>query len=140
MASAGERCGTRGGCRKWSRRKHNNSVVACKERRGKRVHDEIAVSFVLFLFVGIRPNIGVGVRVEAALKERPLSRINRPYLTAKILFAYLVLICMATVSASAQFLQNQEVRVANLPLLTASSAERGISQKARLTPTSPSQR
>ena len=87
------------------------------------MHDEIAVSFVLFLFVGIRPNIGVGVRVEAALKERPLSRINRPYLTAKILFAYLVLICMATVSASAQFLQNQEVRVANLPLLTAPSAE-----------------
>ncbi len=30
---------------------------------------------------------------------------------------------MATVSASAQFLQNQEVRVANLPLLTAPSTE-----------------
>jgi hypothetical protein len=62
--------------------------------------------------------MGVGVRVEAALKELLLSRINRPYLTAKTLFAYLVLICMATVSASAEFLQNQEV-VANLPLVAA---------------------
>ena len=57
------------------------------------------------------------------MKELVLSRINRPYLAAKTFFACLVLICMATVSASAQFLQNQEVRVTNLPLLTAPSAE-----------------
>jgi hypothetical protein len=68
--------------------------------------------------------------VEAALKELLLSRINRPYLTAKTLFACVVLICVATVSAFAQdvspgtwFLHNQEVIVANLPLLTAPSAE-----------------
>ena len=49
--------------------------------------------------------------------------MNRPYLNAKTLVACLVLVCMATVSAFAQFLPNQEVRVANLPLLTAPSAE-----------------
>jgi len=57
------------------------------------------------------------------LKELLSSRINLPYLTAKTLFAYLVLVCLATVSASAQFFPNQEVRVANLPSLTAPSAE-----------------
>jgi hypothetical protein len=63
------------------------------------------------------------------LKELLLSRINRPYLTAKTLFACLVLVCMARVSAFAQdvspgwFLHNQEVSVANLPSLTAPSAE-----------------
>jgi len=63
------------------------------------------------------------------LKELLLSTINRPYLTAKTLFACLVLVCMATVSAFSQdvspgwFLHNQEVSVANLPLLTAPSAE-----------------
>ena len=63
------------------------------------------------------------------MKELLLSRINRPYLTAKTIFACLVLVCMATVSAFAQdvspgwFLHNQEVYVANLPLLTAPSAE-----------------
>ena len=69
--------------------------------------------------------------MEAALKELFLSRINRPYLTAKTLFACLALVCMATVSAFAQhhaqsrvwFLPNQEVRVDNLPLLTAPSAD-----------------
>ncbi len=75
--------------------------------------------------------MGVGVRVEAALKEMLLSPINRPYLTAKTLVACLVLVCMATAPAFTQgrhippswFLQNQEVSVANLPLLTAPSAE-----------------
>ena len=64
------------------------------------------------------------------MKELLLSRINRPYLTAKTLFACVVLICVATVSACAQdvspgtwFLHNQEVYVANLPLRTAPSAE-----------------
>jgi hypothetical protein len=64
------------------------------------------------------------------LKEFLLSRIKRPYLTAKALCTCLALVCIATVSAFAQdaspgtwFLHNQEVYVANLPLLTASSAE-----------------
>ncbi len=63
------------------------------------------------------------------MKELLLSRLNRPYLTANTLFACLVLICMAPVSVFAQdvpstwFLPNQEVRVANLPSLTAPSAE-----------------
>ncbi len=57
------------------------------------------------------------------MKELLSSRMNRPYLNAKTLVACLVLVCMATVSAFAQFLPNQEVRVANLPLLTAPSAE-----------------
>lgn len=67
--------------------------------------------------------------MEAALKELLLSRINRPYLTAKTLVACSALVCMATVSAFAQdtpstwFLPNQEVYVANLPVLTAPSAE-----------------
>jgi len=68
--------------------------------------------------------------VEAALKELLLSPINRPYLTAKTLFVCFVLVCMAPVSAFSQdlsqpgwFLHNQEVYVANLPLLTAPSAE-----------------
>jgi hypothetical protein len=64
------------------------------------------------------------------LKELLLSRINRPYLIARPFVAYLVLVCMAAVSAFAQyrhtgvqFLPNQEVYVDNLPLLTAPSAE-----------------
>jgi len=70
---------------------------------------------------------GRAVRPEGIFETR--SRINRPYLTAKAIFAWLVLVCMATVSAFAQdtspgwFLHNQEVSVANLPLLTAPSAE-----------------
>ena len=67
--------------------------------------------------------------MEAALKELLLSRMNRPYLTAKALCTGLALVSIATVSAFAQevspgwFLHNQEVYVANLPSLTAPSAE-----------------
>jgi len=69
--------------------------------------------------------------VEAALTELRLSRISRPFLTAKIIVACLALVCIATVSAWAQdipsptrvFLPNQVVLVAKLPSLTAPSAE-----------------
>ncbi len=63
------------------------------------------------------------------MKELLLSRMNRPYLTAKALCTGLALVSIATVSAFAQevspgwFLHNQEVYVANLPSLTAPSAE-----------------
>jgi len=61
------------------------------------------------------------------MKKRHLFWRYRPCLTAKSLFACSVLICLATLSAFAQdestyiFHPNQEVRVANLPALTAPS-------------------
>lgn len=63
------------------------------------------------------------------MKELLLPTTHRPCLTAKALCTCLALVCLATVSAVSQdispgwFLQNQEFRVANLPLLTAPSAE-----------------
>ncbi len=60
--------------------------------------------------------------------ERRLFWRSRPRLAAKALFACAVL-CIATVSAFAQdeytyvFHPNQEIRVANLPALTAASTD-----------------
>jgi hypothetical protein len=68
--------------------------------------------------------------VEAALTELRVSQINRSFLTGRIIVARLALVCIATASAFAQdvpppaavFLPHQVVRVANLPSLTAPSA------------------
>jgi hypothetical protein len=65
------------------------------------------------------------------LLELPLFRINRPFFAAKVMFACLPLICLATTLAFAQdtpspttvFLPNQVVRVANLPWLLAPSED-----------------
>jgi len=69
----------------------------------------------------------MAVPSEASLKQLRPSQKHLSFLTAKALFACLVLGCIVAVSAFAQdtpgyvFHPNQEVRVANLPSLTASS-------------------
>ena len=98
--------------------------------------EEIAISLKYCFFLSVLGPIWAWVfDVKAALKELLLSPINRSYLTAKTFFVcFVMLVCMAPVLASAQgrhpdggasvvFLPNQEVSVANLPLLTAASPD-----------------
>ena len=62
------------------------------------------------------------------MTEPRLSRINRLFLIAKIIFACLALVCFATVSVQAQnvpsaILPNQKALVVKLPSLTAPSTD-----------------